>query len=344
MCYDIVIRKQTEEYAVTLKALAQAAGVSVATVSKAFSGSREISEETKERIFELARREGCFDKYNKNKFHKRVIAVICPELISEYYTDIIAKLTREAETYGALVTVSATDFDKAREQELFAYYSSYCNADGIIVVGNASRIKNVGLVPAVSLDGVCGSEGVSSVCCRLQAAICDAVRYLKGLGHTRIGFAGEALTESKLHMFKNAMRSAGLPLEQRYTVNSSERFERAGADTAEGWLREGEPPTAVIAAYDYIAIGIIKTFREAGYRVPEDISVIGMDDIKLDEYLETSLSSVHVPKEELCHEAVRIIMKKLDNQHFSPRTSLLIPAELIIRASTAPVKSGDENF
>lgn len=328
----------------TLKTLAQAAGVSVATVSKAFSGSREISDETRERIFELARREGCFDKYNKNKFHKRVIAVICPELISEYYTDIIAKLTREAESYGALVAVSATAFDKVREQELFAYYSSYCKADGIILVGNESRIKNVGLVPTVSVGGAYGSSGVSSVRCSLQDAICDAVLYLKGLGHTRIGFAGEALTTSKLHMFKNAMRSAGLPLEQRYTVNSRERFERAGTDTAERWLCEGEPPTAVIAAYDYIAIGVIKKLREAGYRVPEDISVIGMDDIKLDEYLETSLSSVHVPTDELCREAVSIIMKKLDNQHFNPRTSLTIPAELIIRASTAPVKRGEENF
>lgn len=93
-----------------LETLAKLAEVSVGTVSKAFSGSKEISEDTKERIFALAKEHGCFDKYNKNRFDKKVIAVICPELNSEYYSATVTLLNREITLRGGIMSVSTTDF------------------------------------------------------------------------------------------------------------------------------------------------------------------------------------------------------------------------------------------
>ena len=171
----------------------------------------------------------------------------------------------------------------------------------------------------------------------LQNAICDAVAHLKGLGHERIGFAGEMLTASKLDMFKRAMRREGLPIYDAYVKISNERFERAGSSIAREWIAENDVPTAIIAAYDYMAIGVIKALRKQGYRIPEDISVIGMDDIILAPFLETSLSSIHIPNEEICREAVDIIMKKTENQYFKSRKHIVISAEFIPRDSTARV-------
>jgi len=85
------------------------------------------------------------------------------------------------------------------------------------------------------------------------------------LGHERIGFAGEALTAAKLDMFKRAMRRAGLPIYDAYVKISNERFERAGSSIAREWIAENDVPTAIIAAYDYMAIGVIKALRKQGY-------------------------------------------------------------------------------
>lgn len=318
-----------------LNTLAKLAGVSVATVSKAFSGREEISAETRDRIFAIARAHGCFDKYNKNKFDKKVIAVICPELNSDYYNAYITLLNKEIERQGGLMTVSVTNFSVEKTQELFAYYSSYCKADGIIAVNPNGKLDNPLLTPAVAIGSSHDHENVDTIQIDLSVAIEDAVQYLKANGHTRIGFAGETLTVGKQNYFLSAMRHAGLPVRKEWVKISTERFEKAGIDAANGFLSEARLPTAILASYDNIAIGLIKELREHGIRVPEDISVIGMDDIAIAPFLETSLSSIRTHTAEACRIAVELIMKKLENQYYSIRQSITIASEFIPRDSSA---------
>ena len=244
-----------------LNTLAKLAGVSVATVSKAFSGREEISAETRDRIFAIARAHGCFDKYNKNKFDKKVIAVICPELNSDYYNAYITILNREIEAQGGLMTVSVHNFSHEKGQELFSYYSSYCKADGIIVVNPHGKLENPLLTPAVAIGSSPCHDNVDSIQIDLREAITDAVFFLKAKGHTRIGFAGETLTHSKETLFRDAMRQAGLPLREKWIKVSDRRFEEAGVASVDALLAEKELPTAILASYDNIAIGVIKALR-----------------------------------------------------------------------------------
>ena len=318
-----------------LNTLAKLAGVSVATVSKAFSGRDEISSETRERIFEIARQHGCYDKYNKNKFEKKVIAVICPELNSDYYNAYITILNEEIERQGGLMTVSVTNFSAERTQELFAYYSSYCKADGIITINPTGVLENPMLTPAVAIGTSRTHENVDTIEIDLESSIEDAIRYLKEKGHTRIGFAGEALTKGKLQSFRHAMRHAGLSVREEWIRISKDRFEKAGIEAAEGFLSIAERPTAILASYDNIAIGVIKELHRQGIRVPKDISVIGMDDIAIAPFLETSLSSIRTHTKEACRIAVELIMKKLENQYYSIRQEITISSEFIPRGSSA---------
>ena len=324
-----------------LTTLASLAGVSVSTVSKAFSGSREISEETREKIFAIARENGCFDKYNKNKFEKKVIAVICPEIISEYYSSITEELRNEIRSRGSIINISITNFEKALEQELYTYYSSYCKADGIIFINPRSKINNPNNIPTVAISPSSTSDNVDSLFTDTQYAINDAVKYLKEMGHTKIGFAGESLTMQKMTMFKNALRTSGIPVNDKYITVSDNRFEEAGADIVNKWLKNDDLPTAIIAAYDYIAIGAMKELYKKGYRIPDDISVIGMDDIARAPYLQTSLSSIHFPQKEICQTSVDLIMKKIENQFYSSRRRIIIHQQFIPRESTgkAPKES-----
>ena len=328
-----------------LNTLAKLAGVSVATVSKAFSGSDEISDETRARIFSLAREHGCFDKYNKNKFDKKVIAVIAPELNSDYYTAFLTILDREITEQGGIMTVSPSNFSAEREAELFSYYSSYCKADGIIVIGSGKRIQNPFLIPAVSIGGLGNVVHVDSIQLDMSRAMEDAVAHLKQLGHRNIGFVGEPLTKGKTDYFLESMQALELPVRREWIRISDERFERAGVGIMEQWLSEGMPlPTAIVTAYDYIAIGVIQTLKKHGIRVPQDVSVIGSDDITVAPYLETSLSTIRTHTDTACRMAVELIMKKLENPHYSPRQTITLYSEFIPRETSGDAKDACDSF
>lgn len=320
-----------------LSDIAREAGVSVATASKAFSGSREISEETRERIFAVARAAGVFDRYNKNRFKKRVFAVIAPELVSEYYGATLTMLSEEIAAVGGVMLTSMAGFNTDAERELFCYYADYCHADGIILLQNHVDHKNPSNTPAVAFSSKKRTH-VDSIHIEIERPISEAIAHLKALGHTAIGFAGEHLTVSKEEAFRTAMRKAALPLPTHAVKVSNARFEAAGVEIAEKWLAEGTLPTAVLAAYDYIAIGIIKRLTEAGLRVPEDVSVIGMDDISTASYLPVALSSIATNTARACHEAVSLLVKQMDNQYYRTRERIVIPSTFIPRASSGRVK------
>lgn len=325
-----------------LELLAKLAGVSVSTVSKAFSDSDEISDVTKRRIFDLAKANGCYDKYNKKRFDKKVIAVICPELKSEYYCAILSMLDKEIRKNNGIVISSITDFSPERETELFSYYSAYCKADGIITVSSHAVIDNIFNTPTVSIypgSSAFESKNVDFITSDLQQGVRKAVEYLKNLGHRNVGFAGERLTMAKLEMFKNAMRSAGLAVNNSFIKVTDNRFEEAGISAVNELLKQDEKPTAILAAYDYIAIGLIKGLRCEGYKVPEDFSIIGMDDISVIPFLDTPLCSIKCHTDDACRIAVEIIMKKIENCYYSARREIKVESEFVCRGSIAPPKS-----
>lgn len=317
-----------------LKTIADLAGVSVSTVSKAFSGSEEIGEKTRERIFKIAKENGCFDKYNKNKFRKKIIGVICPELESEYYTKIVTMLNEKITANNGVMVCSVSEFSEDNENEQFLYFSSYCKVDGVIIIGMHNRINNSINIPTVAIGGKSASPNIDTINTNIEAAVDEAVMHLKKKGHTKIAFVGENLTKGKLELFKSAMKKAGLFVRPDYIKTSNKRFEEAGIKTTDELLALSEPPSAIMAAYDYIAIGVAKSICEHGYKVGKDIAVVGMDDIGVVPYLDTPLSSIRTHIDEACAIAVDLIMKKIDNQYYSAKQRIEIQSEFIIRAST----------
>lgn len=325
-CGNISYRTLYERHIMNISTLAKLCGVSPATVSKAFSGNDEISEDTKNKIFETAKKNGCYDKYNKNKYDKKVIAVICPELNSNYYNKYVTLLDREITALGGIMTVSVSNFDARREELLFSYYTSYCRADGIITINQLCQPSNDISIPTVAVmpsEKLTLKDKITSV-----PALDSAIEYLKNNGHTEIGFVGEPLTLSKCGAFKDSLRRFLLPVNEKYIKNSNLRFEEAGISAMDSWFEENSPlPTAIVAAYDYIALGVIKSIRRHGLSVPEDISVIGMDDITVGSYLEKPLSTIKSNVEIQCRKAAEIIMKKIKNSLYTESVS--VPAEFM---------------
>ena len=240
-----------------MRSIAKLAGVSLSTVSKAFSGSQEISEATRQKIFEIAKEHGLYDIYNKNKFEKKVIAVIYPEALNDFYSEAITILNEEITAKGGIMLSSMTQFKANKTKELINYYTAYCHVDGIICVCPAVDLTNPSLIPGVVIFG--GShkyDGWTNVRTDLRSSMVDAVIELKRLGHTNIGLACETTTKGKLEDFKHAMRSASLPLRAEWIAKSGNRFEKGGAEIARSWISSGRIPSAVICSNDYKAIGI----------------------------------------------------------------------------------------
>ena len=323
----------------TLKQLAQTAGVSVATVSKAFSWSREISESTRERIFELARQHGCFDKYYRGERARPLIALLSPEPESEFYAQSIGLLDLALRERGADMIVAFTRFDEVCEAQLFRELAYGLKVDAIIMWGAGKLIENNDQIPLIAItNAVDGPQNSDVIRVRMDEGMLQAVESIKAMGHTAVGFLGEKLTEARRIQFKDTMRRVGPPVHDKYIYVSEHRFERAGEDGMRALIDRGELPSAIVTAYDRIALGAAHYAKDHGYSIPEDISLVGIDDIPAAAHAGVPLTSLHTDLQEVCAQIVELVFKRIENKHYRSRTEIAVPVTVNIRDSLASIK------
>ncbi|MCQ2387574.1 MAG: LacI family transcriptional regulator [Clostridia bacterium] len=319
-----------------MKKLAEKANVSVGTISKVFSNSKEISKETKDKIIKIAKENGCFEKYNKNKYDKKIVAVICPEINSAYYANMVTYLEKKLSENNLQTIISISNFNQKNETDLVSYFSSNSNADAIILIGNYSFIKYNKEIPIVSI-GKSKNNEIDCVYSRSKEAFYDAIKLLKDNGHTKIAYLGEQLTKSYEKNFIEALRYYALPVHPEFIITDKERFETAGYNAMNKILEQKDMPTAIITAYDYIALGAIQAIRAKGLNVPDDFSIIGSDNISFASHYNISLTTIDKNNNECCDKAVELIIKKLSNNYYKLRQSISIRSELIIRNSVKDI-------
>ena len=322
----------------TLKELAEICKTSVGTLSKAFSGSKEISASTREKIFAAAKQYGCFEKYYKGPKDRPIIGLMLPESESEIYGREIGDLEKAINKRGGDAVVAFTRFDNDRACHLFDVLAYRLRVDGIIIMGRGANIKNPDQIPLVTYSTSPGIAKNSDVILDdMLDCLVEALKTVKEYGHKKVGFIGESLTMTKQNLFKRAMRRVGLPVREKYIVTSDERFAEAGKQGMSTMIDSGDVPTAIIAAYDYIAYGAMGYARGHGYRVPEDISFIGMDDIMLTSYLDIPLSSIRTKTEEACDRIVDLIFKRIENHNYRSREMIEISNVFNLRDSLVKV-------
>lgn len=320
-----------------LSKLAQLANVSVSTVSKALSDSPEISEATKKHIIEIAKASGCYEKYYKPKYPHKLIAVICPEILGNHYGKMATYMEKEISEYDGTMVLSVSNFSAQKQVELIEYYTKYAHADGIIVIEPASKIKNATDIPIVQIGFENESRNADCVKAEIGPAMEEAVRYLRGLGHKKIGFIGEELAHPEYDAFIKAMKRTYIPVENDHVIISQKRFEDAGYLAMDDMLKSDNLPTVIFAAYSHIALGILQRLNEANIRVPEDISLICMDDILPIPYSDRELSCIKMHLDELSATAIDLLYQKIRRSYVKTKHSVSVirqfsPGETIGRA------------
>ncbi len=297
----------------TLTKLAKIANVSVSTASKAFSGSDEVNNETKEMIFEVAREYGCFKKFYNAKYPKLMIAVIAPEFKSAYYSRYLTLLQENLEGRNCELCVSTTDFSVEREEELIEYYYKHSSVDGIIIICSRSTKNMKFEIPLVYISPATNHDLSNVVTINIKSAMSDAVNYLLDKDVTSIGYIGETLTKQKKNTLCDILTEKGISLREEFISISSLRFETGGYDAMNKLFALDELPRAIICGYDSMAIGAIRCILDKGLSVPEDIAILGIDDISMSEYLNPPLSSISSCLEELCEAAVNNLIELINN-------------------------------
>lgn len=319
----------------THKKIAELAHVSVSTVSKALSGSREISEELSQKIIKIAIENGYFEGKNKRKieYSKRdtiSIAIVCPEYVSISYAREITAFKKEIELRGGLASVYATDFDNEKMNRIIEMITVRNSADGIILYPSG-ELNVTPSVPTILMTDK-DTDKYDTVFNDMGEILYDMVKYLKDAGHTRIAYVGETKTELKREAYKKAMESLGLRYNAQDVYVFDARFEEIGYRAAEEMMKRGGFPTAVVCAYDEVAMAFIHKFADKNIKVPEDISVIGINDIPPSAYSQIPLTTVNTFDYEKGVAVVDLLYDKIYN---SPRAvqHIKIKHKLIERKS-----------
>ncbi len=325
-----------------LEQLASVAGVSLSTVSKAFSGSKEISQKTRDRIFELAKENDCFDKYYSAKRSKKVILVICPEIDSQYYSSMISKMEKEITKRGAIFMLSLNNFSAKKESELISFYQETKDVDGIIVIAAQTKIKFNKDVPIVAVNTKRDNSEVDCINTAYSQSLSDTVDYLIKNGHEKIALICDEKSKSRVNIFSSHMQKKGLIVNPEFSFCEKTRFEEAGYMAMEKIYALKDKPTAIFCSYDYIALGVIQNIRTHGDNVPDDFSVIGVDDIPIASHYNVALTTVHSNLDSLSELAVDLMFKKIENKFYLLHQKISLRSELVIRNTVKNIKK-DEN-
>lgn len=326
----------------TIIDVAKLAGVSKATVGRVVNGQDDIvSEETRLRVMsaidELAyERNAIAGSLRTDKTY--MVALSIPDITNPYWPEVARGVqdTLEAEGY-AVMTVNS-DWDADRELKYLKLVRRN-RFDGLIInpaSTDRSEFRDL-TIPIVMLGTGDRYPGYDSVGSNSEDAQQEALEYLHRLGHHRIaliaGLSMRGRTMTRYHAYKDFLLSRGLPLDDSLVIHCDFTIQ-GGADAMARLLTLAEPPTAVFTANDIIAIGALQAAYASGWRVPEDVSILGMDDIYAAATTSPPLTTVRKPKYETGAAAAKLLLARINGDD-SPVQTIKLPCLLVERGSTA---------
>ena len=323
----------------TLKDIALRTGVNISTVSRALNNSSEIGEKTKERIRRVAKQISYIPDITAKALAgkgTKSIGVIVPEISSNYYAMILNCIEQELKLKGYSLIVGMAHHDCRSEQHYLEVFSNR-RVDGMILAGSMNKGININLdeirqksdIPIVLVHAFIPYRKYDYISVDDIYGIDAAIKLLKSQGHRRLGYIADELSSKfRISKIRNAISLNGLSMEERHIKIGKEMYEVGGYIQMKRLLREKDLPTAILASYDYIAIGAIKAMSENGIHVPKDMSIIGYDNIRESPFLVCPLTTISPPVEEMVKISIQIMHKKIQDKSFREIQHISLKPEL----------------
>lgn len=337
----------------TMKDVAKRAGVSLGTVSNVLNNRKTVLPENKERVLkaveELGFRTNMVARALKTKASND-IALIIPDFNNPFFPELARGVEDEANKAGLQVLLCNSDRMAAKEQK---YIESLItkNISGLIMVKMQLPLEYIGQVckkmPVVLVDA-----GLPACCGYDVINIDDKGGTLKGLellyseGHTRIGFISgmmdSASSYSRYDTYLEFLEDKGLPTIKEYVIKGDYSW-NSGYKASKVFMSLAVPPTAIFAANDLMAIGCIKALKELGLRVPQDVSVLGYDNIDMAKLCSPPLTTINQPKYDIGTLSVKMLLSRMELRQNAEDDSrvgeqTLLPTYVVNRESVAEVK------
>ncbi len=330
-----------------MRDIAEKTGLNISTVSRALRDAPDISPETVSLVKRAAMQMGYHLRTSARG--SNTIGLIVPEVGSHYYSEMVETIERELKKrgYSMIVIIGGFDvggilaaFDQMLKHDICGMIVNDCfvlNAKDDIQ--KHDRIAH-SVVPLVLISENKVKLPVDTISIATEMGVRLAVDHLVELGHSEIGYIGEFASDVRYLALTQYLRERGLPVREQHMKRGKERFELGGFLRAKELLKEQEEPraTAVLTCYDQVGLGALDAFAEEGIRVPEDISVIGFDNIILNDYLPIQLTSMSNPTEQLGALAVKLLMDNLLEKEAHVVQNVSLQPRLVVRGSTCPPK------
>lgn len=331
----------------TLRDVAERAGVSIRTVSNVVNGYVPVSEEKRlrvqEAVAELGYRPSVVARHLRQG-RSGLIALVVPELDVPYFAELARVVVAEARVRGYTVVVDQTDGDPDRERQLISRSGGAELFDGVILSPLALSGADIALrdsdVPLVLIGERVAATADAHVVIDNVTAAQEATQHLLSLGRRRIAAIGDQPYETgetaqlRTRGYRAAMAAAGIDVDESLVVPVP-RFHFSDGARAMAQLLDapGGPPDAVFCYNDLVAIGAMRTALSRGLRIPEDIAIVGFDDIEAGNYTTPSLTTVAPDKAVIGRVAVERLLAHLQGETLP--TPGWAPHRLMIRESTA---------
>jgi LacI family transcriptional regulator len=329
---------------ITYKDVAKRAGVSVATVSYVLNdGPRPVSSETRARVEEAIAELGYYPNEVARSLrlqHSSTIGLIIPNTANPVYAEIALELERVCTDAGFLVLLCNSGRQPDRER-MFVQMLRAKGVDGVVVVPHYQPQHLIEPLIQARIPTVVLEHDLPGVSC---VAVADldggrlATEHLINLGHQRIGLIRQhptaALSNERLTGYRQALAAANLAFDPHLVIECAPRH-AAAADAMQKLMALSNPPTAVFTHNDVMALGALHAIHRRKLRVPDDISVVGFDDIGSAQYYQPPLTTVRLPKTEMGMFAAQTLLKLVQGDAAIVPQTVILPVELVVRASTA---------
>ena len=325
----------------TVKDVAKAAGVSVASVSRALNGHKNMAEDTRARILEFAARmrympNGAARSLITKRTH--TIGAVLPDLHGEFFSELIRGIDFAARARGLHLLVSSSHGDA--EEAAAALRSMQGRVDGLLIM---SPHADPGLLhanlpdslPVVLMNASVGHSRYPTISIDNHGGALAMIRHLIACGHRRIAFIagppGNLDGDERLRGYHDGLAEASLTHEAM--VIAGEFTEESGHAAGQELFHRTPRPDAVFAANDMMAIGCLFALRERDLVIADDIAIAGFDDIPIARYITPPLTTVRVRIADLGRSALTRLLAEMEVPGSSSATSQVLPCEVVVRAS-----------